>query len=267
MSDVDQYAAEAAAIRDRIAGSVETLGERLSPSRLIQDAKDEGMRALLGVRDDGLKAVRGVRDDAARMIGDVRDRGEDMVDDVESFVQENPVAAGAAAAFIGVLLVHNRPRKSRGRSDAAYYDDGDSYTAMASRPASRSRQLLGGVLETVSGARDGLRDRLGAATGKVGETLSDVRSRASATIANAGDRARTGVGSARDQIGASTQAVSETLTAQLDGAQLVARRAANAAAGAIEEQPEAAVAVAAVIGAALALALYGGSASIDRHGG
>jgi len=276
VSDVDQYAAEAAAIRNRIADSVESLGERLSPSRLIQDAKEEARRTLFGARDDGLKAVRGVRDDAARVLGDVRERGADVVDDVEGFVRENPLAAGTAAAFVGVLLAHNRTRKSRSWNNSAYYDDGDSYTATAARPKSRTHKLASEVHETVSDVRDRLGERISAATDKVADTFSDVRHRASARVANVSDRARAGVTIARDRIGQTAESTSDRFASGLDSArdaagdaaeraQLAARRAVHAAAGAIEQEPEAAVAVAAVVGVAIALALENGFWGGDPH--
>ena len=268
MTDVERYQAEAEALRHRIANSVDALGERLRPSRLVQDAKDEGMRTLLGVRDDGMERMRRVRDNGARALYDIGDRGADAIDAAEAFVRENPLAATAAAAFVGVLIIHNRPRRAGpGRPD---YDVGESYAASATRPVLRARRYAEHVSEAIADTRGRLGKHLSTLGDKTADAFADARAKVSTNTADLADRARATLHAARSRSSAAASDAADRIAAGLDSARDTsadavarARRAALDAAketqDAIRQQPEAAIAVGLILGACLALAAEDGA--------
>jgi len=257
VSDIAQYEDEAQAARTRLVEVVEQLSDRLSPQTIVREAKAEARQAVMDARDGGLRALMGVRDHAA-----------DAIDDAEGFVRDNAVAVGLAAAAVGVAVTIVRragetssdgdPRdtyEDAGR-DYATYARGDDYTADAMRQprVSRIRDRLSDAFETVRGAASRRADAVADAREAAGQRLRRASVSASDSASAAGDRLAAGLDQVRDSATDLARRVADRT-----------RLGVESTGDAIADHPETTILLALAAGGLLALVLGERDALADGH--
>ncbi|HUP54370.1 MAG TPA: DUF3618 domain-containing protein [Methylomirabilota bacterium] len=151
---------EIEATRGAMSETVQAIGDRLSPTNIVADAKATVREATVG-------KVEEMADSAGRMIGDAGYTAQNAGGSIIETIRRNPVPAAMAALGIGWLVTHKADRQRGG--DLSRYGGG---TDDRSWPPERSWR------DTPSdGPREALADmgdKVGERAGEVGETLKQV---------------------------------------------------------------------------------------------
>ena len=169
----DEEAAEAIEIRTEIeetrlemGGTLSELGDRLEPSHLMDQAKENVREAT---------------------IGRVEETAKGMSDMVMETIKRNPIPAALAGAGLAMLWT-NRSSGHNGDSSerryGAYYGTTSSY----------------GQHQPYGQQRQGVGDRVGEAASKVGETVGQVGDNVSRTMGDVGENVGQGIGQVGGQL-------------------------------------------------------------------
>jgi ElaB/YqjD/DUF883 family membrane-anchored ribosome-binding protein len=104
--------------RGDLSETLEAIGDRVSPGRMMERRKNRFVNGLQGVRD----RVMGTASDAGTTVGDVAGDAVETLkqtpDTVRQQAQGNPLAAGAIAVGVGVLLASVFPASEKERRAA-----------------------------------------------------------------------------------------------------------------------------------------------------
>jgi ElaB/YqjD/DUF883 family membrane-anchored ribosome-binding protein len=99
--------------RDDLGQTLDAIGDRVSPGRMVQRRKNRVVNGLSSVRD----RVMGTASDAGHAIGDTAGGAVDTLkgtpDTVKQQAQGNPLAAGAVAFGFGVLMASVFPASAK----------------------------------------------------------------------------------------------------------------------------------------------------------
>jgi hypothetical protein len=168
--DSEALADDIEATRGAMTETVQAIGDRLSPSNIVADAKATVREATVG-------KVEEMADTAGRMLDDAGYTAQNAGGSIVETIRRNPVPAAMAAVGIGWLMTH--------RSNPNRYDRRAGYGSWA------TDQAYGGQRD--GGPRQALAeigDTVGERAGEVGETLrqvpQDVRYRADSVGQQAG---------------------------------------------------------------------------------
>ncbi len=197
---------EPTAIRDDIAHTRADLGrtidaiqERLSPQRLVNEAKESVKEATVGKVQDMATTIRDSASDASNSFMDT--------------VRQNPIPAAMAGLGLGWLFYRamQRPTPSRrtypssaGRnaysfSDQPTYGYARSSYAPAYPPAEQSGQT--GIGDRVGDATQQVREKVGDITGQVGDRVGHLGEQVQERAGDFGERMQSGAGQTRDWFG------------------------------------------------------------------
>jgi ElaB/YqjD/DUF883 family membrane-anchored ribosome-binding protein len=114
----EQLRREIEYMRGDLSETLEAIGDRVSPGRMMERRKNRFINGLQGVRD----RVMGTASDAGSAVGDVAGGAVDTLkqtpDTVRQPAEGNPLAAGAIAVGVGVLLASIFPASEKERRAA-----------------------------------------------------------------------------------------------------------------------------------------------------
>lgn len=178
---VTEKVAEIEATREEMTGTVEAIGDRLDPKRIVDDAKETVREATVG-KVETMAAQAGETFSDAGMA--VQGAGSGLLETVK----KNPVPAAMAALGIGWLLTHRESGDSkssngyRSGSSASWQRQDDYAWAQPGRshdmrsdadrtgPAEKIGQTVGDAAETVGQRVGDVGDRLGELPRTVGDS-------------------------------------------------------------------------------------------------
>jgi Protein of unknown function (DUF3618) len=154
--DAARLEAEIAATRQEMTGTVEAIGDRLSPSSILDEAKDTVRNATVGRVEDMTSTATETLSGATST---VQDTGSGILETIK----QNPVPAAIAGIGIAWLWTHRAPSQTAsayGRSNVRARDDWDrGYNSAGVREGSTT---------------DAIGDKLGDAADSVGRRVSGV---------------------------------------------------------------------------------------------
>lgn len=159
--------------RERMAGTLEELGDRLNPQRLKQHAKDAIHDATIGRVQD---MARNTMDSAANA-------GQG----VAGMVRENPIPVALIAIGAGWLLMNSRRSSASGNGESVASYRTSSGDEMAMESASSEQGVAGKAREKVSAAVGEAQDAMHRVTGSASHAASTVAARTRAQKSQAQD--------------------------------------------------------------------------------
>lgn len=214
--------------RERMTGTVDAIGDRVSPGRVLErrmsSVREAGVRVrhtVMGVprqkvhdaRDATASgasslgdAVSGVGDRASSVASTVGDQVTGAPQRITEGTQGNPLAAGAVAFGLGVLLGSLAPpsREERQLAERALPVIQDEAKAVGQAVAGTARdQAQQAVEETKAAATeavDAVKERATDAAGTVQDQAADARSEVQDRAATAKDNVADQVADGRDRI-------------------------------------------------------------------
>lgn len=101
--DPAQIRVDIAQTRAEMAETIDAIQERLSPERIVQQAKDTVREATVG-------KVKNIMSSATETAGDLADHAQDRAADAVQYVRDNPVPAALVGAGVAWLLMRGRGR-------------------------------------------------------------------------------------------------------------------------------------------------------------
>jgi len=174
-AEVEVLESDIAATRDEMTDTVQTIGERLDPANVIQDAKETVREATLGR----------VEHMTSNAMETATDAGSGIIDTM----RRNPIPTAMAAIGIGWLLMNRSDGRGSYRSGAGWDDswrDGERYGYAGYPSGGRDRRMTDRAGETI--------DQVGR---KAGQVADDVRSTVGSTVGQLPDQ----VGSTAREVG------------------------------------------------------------------
>ena len=168
-AEVEDLENEIAATRYEMTDTVQTIGERLDPANVVQDAKDTVREATVGRVE--------------HMTSNAMETATDAGSGIIETIRRNPIPTAMAAVGIGWLLMNRSDGRGSYRSDAGY----DSW---------RANERYGYAGYANAGRDRGVTDRAGETFDQVGRKAGQV----------AGD-VRSTVGQLPDQVGSTARDV------------------------------------------------------------
>jgi ElaB/YqjD/DUF883 family membrane-anchored ribosome-binding protein len=126
--DPEKIRAEIVETRAEMSETIDAIQEKLSPQRLMDEAKQN-------VRDATVGKVTTMMNTVTDKAADVGEQVQDQAQQAVSYVRDNPVPALLIGAGVTWLLM-----RSRGRSTYSDYGGRSSYTGYAGEPGYRSRR-------------------------------------------------------------------------------------------------------------------------------
>ena len=154
----DDEAAEAAVIRAdieetrvEIGGTLNELGNRLEPSHLVDQAKENVREAT---------------------IGRVEETAKGMSDMVIETIKSNPIPAALAGA--GLALLWANRKSGNGHETSRYYGATSSYENQGPDVAGKAREAASSVGHTVGQVGESVGQTVGQVGDNVGQTVSNV---------------------------------------------------------------------------------------------
>jgi hypothetical protein len=170
--------------RAQMGNTIDAIEERLSPSRLAQDAKSAVKDATVGK--------------AQQMASDVTDTASDVGNSIVDTIRENPIPAALAGIGIGWLFMSMRSGNNNSSRDAQryrYYGHNMYPTQHAyGSQGNYGQSDGGGVMGTVQGAASSAADTAQSAAGQVAGTVQDTASQVTDTIGNVAGNAADSLG-------------------------------------------------------------------------
>lgn len=249
-TDPAEIRAEIEETRAEMTGTIDAIQERLSPSYLTEQVKEQ-------VREQFQEAKAAVRDATIGKAEDmVRTASETITEaryGLMETIRQNPLPAAIAGIGLGWLWMNRQsgaPRRYSPSGDQGYYRVGQTYYpnqrsyvggASYNGMAERNQGGIGSTLHRAQGAAGNVVDR-------AQETVGDIAGRAQDTVSDLADRAQETVGSAVDQ-------TRETAGYLADQAQEQAQRLEDRFQRLLHENPLAVGAVALAVGTAVGFAL------------
>jgi hypothetical protein len=197
--DADQLKREIEDTRGELGGTLDAIGDRLSPGRMVERRKNRMVNGLHNVRDrvmgtasDTGSAVGHAVADAA---GGAVDSLKDTPDTVRRQTQGNPLAAGAVAIGVGVLLASIFPASDQERRAAEQLMDkaeplkdelkqaGQEMAEHLKEPALEAvQQLKGAAAESADEISQSAKDAVGATSDSAREATETIRTDASGDV-------------------------------------------------------------------------------------
>ena len=220
--------------RDRMGHTVEALGERLNPSRLKQQVKDNIREATIGR--------------VQIMANNAKNRVEEGGRGLVATLRENPIPAAMIVGGLGWLLFARKrgdvevpvtPQPVVSRFEAAYLEDAHGSISAASTGTANEEGRIARVADSASAAGHKVAD----AASSAGHKVADAASSATHKVADAASSAK----------GRVATLASSAAHGVADGARATQRKAADT----LESNPLALGALAAGIGLAVGLSIPG----------
>lgn len=174
-AEVEDLENDIAATRDEMTDTVQTIGERLDPANIVQDAKDTVREATVGKVE--------------QMTSNAMDTATDAGSGIVETIRRNPIPTAMAAIGIGWLLMNRSDGRPSYRSYAAWNDswrDSERYGYAGYPSSGRDRGVADRAGETM--------DQVGR---KAGQVADDVRSTVGSTVGQLPDQ----VGSTAREVG------------------------------------------------------------------
>jgi ElaB/YqjD/DUF883 family membrane-anchored ribosome-binding protein len=174
-AQVEDLENDIAATRDEMTDTVQTIGERLDPANIVQDAKDTVREATVGKVE--------------QMTSNAMDTATDAGSGIVETIRRNPIPTAMAAIGIGWLLMNRSDGRPSYRSRAAWNDswrDSERYGYAGYPSSGRDRGVADRAGETM--------DQVGR---KAGQVADDVRSTVGSTVGQLPDQ----VGSTAREVG------------------------------------------------------------------
>jgi ElaB/YqjD/DUF883 family membrane-anchored ribosome-binding protein len=174
-AEVEVLESDIAATRDEMTDTVQTIGERLDPANVIQDATETVREATLGR----------VEHMTSNAMETATDAGSGIIDTM----RRNPIPTAMAAIGIGWLLMNRSDGRGSYRSGAGWdgsWRDGERYGYAGYPSGGRDRRMTDRAGETI--------DQVGR---KAGQVADDVRSTVGSTVGQFPDQ----VGSTAREVG------------------------------------------------------------------
>ena len=165
-AEVEVLESDIAATRDEMTDTVQTIGERLDPANVIQDAKETVREATLGR----------VEHMTSNAMETATDAGSGIIDTM----RRNPIPTAMAAIGIGWLLMNRSDGRGSYRSGAGWDDSwrgGERYGYAGYPSGGRDRRMTDRAGETI--------DQVGR---KAGQVADDVRSTVGSTVGQLPDQ-------------------------------------------------------------------------------
>jgi ElaB/YqjD/DUF883 family membrane-anchored ribosome-binding protein len=171
----DQLRREIDETRQDLSGTLDAIGDRVSPGRMIERRKNRVVNGWHDLRD----RVMGTASDAGSMVGDAAagtvDTLKDTPDMVRQRAQGNPLAAGAIAVGVGVLLASVFPPSEPERHAAGQLLD--STEPLQDELKQTGREIAEHLKEPAREAVDQLKDTATHST----QTVTDTAKQAAQT--------------------------------------------------------------------------------------
>jgi hypothetical protein len=217
--------------RAQMGNTIDAIEERLSPSRLAQEAKTAVKDATVG--------------QAQQAVSNISDSASDFGGSVVETIRENPIPAALAGIGIGWLIMSMRNSGSNGRTqrDAQRY----RYYGHNMYPTQRP-YYAGGTDQSGQSGMGGIVNSAQDAAGSVADTAQNAASQAAGTIQDTASQ----VG---DTIGSAAGSAADSLGQMSDQAQYGFQRAESELQRWMREQPLAVTAGAFAVGMAVGLAI------------
>jgi hypothetical protein len=174
-AEVEVLENEIAATRYEMTDTVQTIGERLDPANVVQDAKDTIREATVGRVE--------------HMTSNVMDTASDAGGGIIDTIRRNPVPTAMAAIGIGWLLMNRSDGRSAYRSDRGWNDSW------------RGSERYGYAGYPGSGPDRGVTDRAGETIDQVGRKAGQVADEFRSSVGST-------VGQLPDQVGSTAREVS-----------------------------------------------------------
>jgi ElaB/YqjD/DUF883 family membrane-anchored ribosome-binding protein len=174
-AEVEVLETEIEATRDEMTGTVQTIGERLDPANIVQDAKDTVREATVGRVE--------------QMTSNAMETATDAGTGIIETIRANPIPAAMAAIGIGWLLMKRNDGRGTYRSGSGWNDtwrDRERYGFGASGNYDSGRGVTDRAGETI--------DQVGR---KAGQVADDVRSTVGSSVGQLPDQ----VGSTAREVG------------------------------------------------------------------
>jgi ElaB/YqjD/DUF883 family membrane-anchored ribosome-binding protein len=197
--DADQLKREIEDTRGELGGTLDAIGDRLSPGRMVERRKNRMINGLHNVRDRvmGTASESGsaVGHAVADATGGAVDSLKDTPDTVRRQTQGNPLAAGAVAVGVGVLLASIFPASDQERRAAEQLMDkaeplkdelkqaGQEMAEHLKEPALEAvQQLKGAASESADEISQSAKDAVGATSDSAREATESFRTDASGDV-------------------------------------------------------------------------------------
>jgi ElaB/YqjD/DUF883 family membrane-anchored ribosome-binding protein len=165
-AEVEVLETEIAATRYEMTDTVQTIGERLDPANIVQDAKDTVREATVGKVEN--------------MTNNAMESATDAGNGILETIRRNPIPTAMAAIGIGWLLMNRSDGRESYRSNAAWNDrwrDSERYGYAGYPSSGRDRGVTDRAGETI--------DQVGR---KAGQVADDVRSTVGSTVGQLPDQ-------------------------------------------------------------------------------
>jgi len=240
-NDPDQIKVEIEETRVEMSATIDALQERLSPSVLLEQAKEHAQEAVHEATDHAREAVREATvGRAEQMVSHATDQASGVGSTIMETIRQNPLPAALAGISLSWLYL----KRSRG---IGY----NPPVAAHSGDHSWAGNATGGVRASSSG---GIGHVAGQVQDRAGEVVGQVQDRASGMASQVQDRVGTAAEQVQERASNLAEQVSDTASHLADTAQLRARRVQGRLGDLLEENPLMAGALALTVGAAIGLA-------------
>lgn len=138
--------------REHLGQTVEAIGDRVIPGRVIERRKESTAKSMRSLRDRIMGTAQHTRDHVADSAGSTADHVRDAPDSIASRTEGSPLAAGGVAFAIGLLVAGVwRPSESERHAVEKLADGAPELTAGV---AEMGRELAGSVKDEAIGAAD-----------------------------------------------------------------------------------------------------------------
>jgi len=226
----DQIKVEIAETRVELSATIDALQERLSPSVLMEQAKEHAQEAVHEATEHAKEAMHEATvGKAEQMVSNATDRASGVGSTIMDTIRQNPLPAAIAGISLGWLFM----KRSHG---SGYYPP----VAAHSREHYWAGNADGGVRSSSNAG--------------IGHVATQVQERASEMAGQVQDRVGTAAEQAQERASDLTEQVTDTAIHLADTAQRRARRVQGRMGELLEESPLMAGALAVTLGAAIGLA-------------
>jgi gas vesicle protein len=204
----DELKAEIEGTRADLTGTMNEVGERVSPRRIVTRRTDRIRQkvtsvreTIMGAADQAGSAGSGIPDHASRAIGSAVDTARQAPQSVVTGTQGNPLAAGLIAFGAGMLLASVLPASNAEEQAATRVLDKAQPAISQAREA--AQDVTDDLKDTLSGAAQDLRSTAGDAVVNVQDqgksAVREVTSTASGAASDVKDHARDSASTLKDQ--------------------------------------------------------------------
>jgi len=220
--------------REEMHGTVEAIGDRLSPEAITQSAKETVREATVGKVEDMAQSASRVLDDAGLTALEARTG-------IVETIRQNPIPAAMAGIGVAWLLTHRAPgyRTDRWQDSRKGGNGYSGYMDSAGRRADELGQKASDMGERVSDRVEQSVDAVGRRVDDLGDRMSDVPGEVGYRVHDLSEQARSLIEDSPLAVGAVAVAVGTAIGAALPSTSAerrMLRPAADRAIGAAEEK-------------------------------